>query len=254
MSQDLQKASFWRRISAYLFDSILLIILAVGVAFLLSTLLDFDGAVEKRDALRESYETSYGVDFDIEFEDYQKLTDEQKKLYDDSYAKFATDPEANRLGSLIVNLTLIIITFSVLIPSLLLELIVPMLLGNGQTLGKKIFGIAVMRTDSVKISRFQLFIRAILGKYTIETMVPVFLVLLLFFNVMPLFCIAMLAIIFILQVAFTLFSYLHTPIHELISGTVTVEFSSQMIFNSAEEMLAYKKKLHAEDTKRAEYK
>jgi uncharacterized RDD family membrane protein YckC len=169
MTHDLQKASMWKRISAFLFDSILLVVIAVGVAFLLSAIFNFDGVVAERDELRQGYETSYGVDFDIEYEDYQKLTDEERKLYDDSYAKFATDPEANRLGALVVNLTLIIITFAVLIPSLLLEFMVPVLFGNGQTLGKKIFGIAVVRTDSVKISRFQLFIRAVLGKYTLET-------------------------------------------------------------------------------------
>jgi uncharacterized RDD family membrane protein YckC len=254
MTHDLQKASMWKRISAFLFDSILLVVIAVGVAFLLSAIFNFDGVVAERDELRQGYETSYGVDFDIEYEDYQKLTDEERKLYDDSYAKFATDPEANRLGALVVNLTLIIITFAVLIPSLLLEFMVPVLFGNGQTLGKKIFGIAVVRTDSVKISRFQLFIRAVLGKYTLETMVPVFLVLLLFFNVMPLFCIAMLAILFILQVAFTLFSYLHTPIHDLISGAVVVDYSSQMIFESSEKMLEYKKKLHAEEAEKAQYR
>ena len=38
MYQDLQKASLWKRISAYIFDVILLVTVAVGVAFLLSTL------------------------------------------------------------------------------------------------------------------------------------------------------------------------------------------------------------------------
>ena len=39
MIYDLQKASMWKRVSAWLFDTILLSIVAVGFAFLLSTIL-----------------------------------------------------------------------------------------------------------------------------------------------------------------------------------------------------------------------
>ena len=111
-----------------------------------------------------------------------------------------------------------------------------------------------MRVDGVKISFFQLFVRSILGKYTCETMIPAFLILLLLLNIMPLAAIVGIALILIIQLATTMFSYLHTPIHDLISGTVTVDFASQRIFNSAEELLEYKKKIHTEAAERAEYR
>ena len=93
-----------------------------------------------------------------------------------------------------------------------------------------------------------------LGKYTCETMIPAFLILLLILNIMPLACILGIALILIVQLATTMFSYLHTPIHDLISGTVTVDFASQRIFDSTEKMLEYKKKLHAEAAERADYR
>ena len=42
MELDLQKANIWKRISAYLFDVIILGMVAVGVAFLLSSVLKYD--------------------------------------------------------------------------------------------------------------------------------------------------------------------------------------------------------------------
>ena len=253
MIRDIQKANMWKRISAYIFDFILLIIAAVGVAFLLSTLFRYDENTEKREALRKEYETRYDVSFDIAKEDFDKLSEEEQDYYNDAYAAFASDSEVNRIDVLIINLSLLITVFSILAAFILLEFLIPLKLGNGRTLGKKIFGICVIRTDSVKISTFQLFVRSILAKYTLETMIPVFLILLLLFNIMPFACLVGIALILILQLAFLLCSELRTAIHDVISGTVVVDFASQMIFDSVEEMTEYKKKLHAESAERAEY-
>lgn len=254
MPHDLQKASMWKRISAYIFDLIMIIIVAVGVAFLLSVLFKYDDHTAERNQLRENYELMHGVSFDIEAEEYDKLSEAERKKIDDAYAAFATDPEVNRIDVLIINLSLIITVFSVLIPFILLETLIPLAFGHGRTLGKKIFGIGVMRIDGVKISGFQLFARTILGKYTLETMIPIFLVLLLLLNVMPLASLLGLAILFIIQAGLVIFSQNHAPIHDAISGTVVIDFASQKIFNSAEELLEYKKKLSAEAAEKAEYR
>ena len=47
MIYDLQKASMWKRISAFLCDLIVFCIVAVGVAFLLSTILGIDAQQNK---------------------------------------------------------------------------------------------------------------------------------------------------------------------------------------------------------------
>ncbi|MBQ2142480.1 MAG: RDD family protein, partial [Alistipes sp.] len=106
--------------------------------------------------------------------------EEERAQYDAALAAFAEDREAGYLYSLLINLTLVIITFGILLSDLILELIVPLLFGNGQTLGKKIFSLGLMRNDGVKLNAMQLFARTLLGKFTIETMIPVYVLIMLF--------------------------------------------------------------------------
>ena len=61
MILDLQKANMWKRISAYLFDMILLGIAAVGFTFLLSSILGYDSYTERLDAAYEKYEAEKHV-------------------------------------------------------------------------------------------------------------------------------------------------------------------------------------------------
>lgn len=55
MVYDLQKASLWKRIAAWMFDGILTCILAVGFGVLLSVLLGYDGYSEQVDAAYAQY-------------------------------------------------------------------------------------------------------------------------------------------------------------------------------------------------------
>ena len=254
MINDVQKANLWKRISAFMFDAILVITVAVGIAYLLSTVLNYDGTIEQRDKLRQEYEVKHGVVFDMSAEDYEKLTEEERQKINDAYAEFASDDVVNQLDIKIVNITLIVIVFSALIPIIIFEFVIPLCFQHGRTLGKKIFGTGVMRVDGVRISVFQLFVRSILGKFTLETMIPVFLILLILFDVMPLACLVGLMVLGMLQVALILFTQLKTPIHDMIAGTVVVDYASQMIFDSPEALLEYKERVHAEAAEKAEYK
>lgn len=254
MIYDTQKASMWKRISAYIFDVILLSIIAVGVAFVLSAVLGYDAHATEREAMREAYEKEYGISFDITQDEYNEMSEEAQKNYDAAYNAFATDPEVNKKDILLINLTLIIASFGILTAYLILELLIPLKLGNGQTLGKKIFGIAVMRVDGVRITPVQLFIRTILGKYTLETMLPVLLIALFIFNFMPLLGLVGIVMIVIIQLGLIAFTRLKTPIHDMISATVAVDMASQLIFDSAEELTEYKKKLHGDTVKNSEYR
>ena len=253
MIYDVQKASMWKRFSAYLLDVILLVILAVGVAFLLSSSLGYEAKLNEREEIRVGYEQEYGVDFDISKEDYDKLSESDRKKIDDAYALFIGDDEIGKIDLLLANLVLIIVSFSTLIPHIILELIVPLLFKNGQTLGKKVFGIGVVRVDSVKISNLQLFARAILGKCTIETLLTILLVLMWFFNFMPLVGMVGFFAIAILQFFCVVATRNHTALHDLLSATVCVDMSSQLIFDSPEALIQYKKELHAKEAERSAY-
>ncbi|MBR5601670.1 MAG: RDD family protein [Clostridia bacterium] len=46
MIYDLQKASLWKRASAFLFDLVIMIVVVVGIAALMSTVLDYDSHIQ----------------------------------------------------------------------------------------------------------------------------------------------------------------------------------------------------------------
>ena len=68
------------------------------------------------------------------------MTEAQKETYDAAYDALIADEEAMKAYNMMVNLTLVITTCGILLAVLLWELLIPLFLGNGQTLGKKIFG------------------------------------------------------------------------------------------------------------------
>ena len=249
---DVQKAGLWKRISAALFDLILLGTLAVALAFLISLAVDYDGQAEKLEAVQQSYETTYGVDFDITLEEYEAMTPEVRTYFDDAYAAFAMDAEANRLYNLTFQLTLLIVVFGVLGAFVVFEFVVPLLFGNGQTLGKKIFGIGVMREDSVKITGVLLFARSILGKYTVEVMLPILIFVMMSFGVAGAGGALVLVVLAGVEFALLVCTKEHVLLHEKLSHTVTVDIATQRIFDSPEALLAYKQKVHAEAVERAD--
>lgn len=236
---ELQKANMWKRISAYLLDVILLSMLAVGLIFLLSLLLGYDAQMTKLEAVYDRYEREYGMFFDLTVEEYEALDESERANYDAALTAFSADGEAEYLYSMLINLTLIMITFGILLAYLLLEMLIPLLLGNGQTAGKKVFGIGVMRADGVKLSPLLLFIRTVLGKYTVETMIPVMLILMIFFGVMGIGGTGIIVLLALAQLVLLAVTRGRTPIHDLLAQTVTVDLASQRIFETAEERAAW---------------
>ena len=253
MELDLQKANIWKRISAYLFDVIILGMVAVGVAFLLSSVLKYDQYNRTLEEAYSSYETQYGITFELTQEDFDTMTEEDRARYDEAYEALLADKEAMYAYNMATNLALLILTLSILVAHIVLEYVVPLLLKNGQTLGKKIFGICVMRTDCVKMTPLQLFVRSILGKYTIETMIPVLILVMLYFGTVGLTGTLVLGLILLLQIIVLCATKTNSAIHDLLSGTVVVDFHSQKIFDCTEDLVEYKKALAAERAARQNY-
>ena len=249
---DLQKPNMWKRIAAALLDFFLLILVASGVIILLMAVFNMNSYSEGFQSRCDEFEQIYGTDFDMSGDDYSALDEAGKKAYDDAAAALSADGEANYYFSMIMNLTLLSVTLGFFIAYLVTEFIMPLILKNGQSLGKKAFGIGVMREDGVKISPVQLFARTVLGKFTIETMVPVFILIMLYFDLMGIVGIAVLLGIAILQLVLLIVNKTRTPIHDLLAHTVAVDLQSQMIFDTPEELLEYKQARHAEMVERSE--
>lgn len=253
MNNDLQKASFWKRMSAYLFDIIILGVLVTLIAFALSALLGYDAHSKALTDAYAKYEQQYGVTFEITQAEFEAMSPEDMENYNNAYAALIADDGAIYAYNMVMNLTLVILSISILLGYLILEFAIPLWLGNGQTLGKKIFGICLMRTDSVKITTVQLFIRTVLGKYTIGTMVPVFILIMLYFNIVGLFGTVILMGLAIGQVLCLAVSANRSAIHDLLAGTTVVDYASQRIFRTTEDLIAYKKMIHAEEVSRKKY-
>ena len=246
----LQKASVLKRFSAYLLDIILLFIIIVGVASLLSLAFNYDGYSTRLDELSVKYQEEYGIDIN---KDYSTLTPEEKAIYDAADKAFGQDPEVAYNYQMMINLSILIITFSTLLAYVILEFIVPLLFKNGQTLGKKVFAIGVMRVDGVKITAPFLFIRTILGKFTIETMVPVLMVLMIYFSAIGMMGVIVIGLVLVFNVALLITTKTNSAIHDVISQTVTVDMASQLIFDTPEALLEYKQKVHEEEANKASY-
>ena len=257
---DFQKANMWKRISAALCDLILLAIVTVGFIFLLASLLGINGYVTRFAELQTSYKEQYGIvtqeryneipeaereNYRVE-KDYASLTEAERAKYDEADKAFTQDEEANYVYGMIINRTLIMIIFGVLLAYTLLEFVVPLIFKNGQTLGKKIFGVALMREDGVKISPMLLFVRTILGKYTVETMIPVMIIVMIIFGIMGVVGTVVVVAMLIAQIILVAATKARTPLHDKLAHTVAVDYASQMIFDSPEAMIAYKQKIHAE--------
>ena len=253
MATDLQKASFWKRTAAWMFDGILIGILTVACGVLLSWVLGYDTHSQNLENAYERYENQYGVVFEISLEEYEAMTAEARANYDAAYAALIADEAAMYDYNMMLNLTLVILSVSVLLATAVIEWLVPLYFGNGQTLGKKIFGLALMRTDGVRMNNMQLFTRAILGKFTVETMIPVLIILMIYWGTMGVAGTVVLFALFFGQLGCLLFTRTKSAIHDLLAGTVAVDFASQTIFASTEDLIAYKKRVAAEKAARASY-
>ena len=253
MIYDLQKASMWKRASAFLFDVIILVVAIVGMAVILSGVIGYDKHYQNTMAGYEKYEKQYGVDFSTTADEYAAMSQEEKKQLDTAYMALWNDEEFVAAYEMLFNFTFIIITFGILIAYLILEFASPVALGNGQTLGKKIFGIGVMRTDGVKVVPPLMFIRTVLGKFTLETMIPVYIALMYLFGLIGTLGIIIIGLILLVQLILMVTTKTNSVIHDVLAKTVAVDLASQMIFESEEALIAYKEKVHAEQVARQTY-
>ena len=246
-----------KRISAFLFDFIIFLTVFVGMALALSAITDYDGNIKSLEAVYDRYENEYGIVLGSEPEGYDEMTDEEKKAYDDRYAEaesaFQKDSEAVLLSSKLMSATLLILAVGLFVAYLISDFIIPLCLGDGQTLGKKIFGICLMRDDGVKISPVMLFVRAILGKFTVETMVPVFLVMLILVGGAGFIGLLAILAIYIFDLVLIVKTKTNSAIHDMLSYSVVVDKASQLIFESKEALIEYKNKIHAEEAEKKLY-
>ncbi len=277
---EIKRTGIVRRASALLLDAILLAVLATGFMWILSLICNF-GNVQRTyteyagawEEYRKEYAPViagvYGFDYaeaedgtvtvtkdgkPAQFEDLidaltgdKGETEGAREAYDAYVALTETVPIAklNNQLALMESMFLMFVTLGLLLSYLILEFIIPVCLKNGQTVGKKVFGIALVRQDCVRVKTLAVFVRAIFGKYIVETMLPIFLILFAG-NGAALLSVILFAVLAIANIVLFFATKNRTPIHDLIAGTVAVDMNLQEIFDSEEE-LAERKALLARE-------
>lgn len=263
---ELKKIGIVKRASAWLLDAILLAVLATGFIWVISLICryeeqsvilvqynkelnDFQDAYGKD--IAEHYGFTYTVEEDgalllskdgkaAEWEDVLRellasegKDDAVKEAYD-AYAALPIEEFGSQYRR-VSNLLFMMVSLGLLFAYMALEFVVPLILKNGQTVGKKVFGICLVRPDCVKISAAALFARTLIGKYAIETMFPVLLVFLFLFGGLGILAIVLLAALLLLNAVLFFATKNRTPIHDILVSTVAVDAKLQMIYASAEE-------------------
>lgn len=273
MIYDVQKASVTKRFAAFLLDIILIACLAVGFMALVAVICKYDThyktyttiVTDTQKQVIEEYKTSHGVDLGISKEDYDKLTAQEQEKFN-IVAKEAGEELNKRLmqnetyvkeSMLVLSFTLMMTTIGIFLSVFVLEFVFPLIFKNGQTIGKKVFSIAVMHTNGVRVRPFSMFVRTILGMYVFEIMVPVLVGIMMFFNILNIIIgTCVLVAILILQIAVFISTRNTTKsfLHDLMARTVVVDLSSQMIFDSEEERLEFVKAEQRELEERNAYR
>lgn len=258
MGIDLQKASIGKRIIAFIFDFICVITIAVGLMIPFSAAVGYNDYADKLDSVTEKYRKEYNIP-EITSDEYDKLSAEEKEAYTNDYnaaveaanKALENDEKAKKIWNMVTHLSLLIVIIPLLISFILYEFVLPLFLKNGQTLGKKILGIALMHKEGIRVKNIQLFIRALFGKFVVETMLVLFVII--YFGLLTDITLICLLIYVVAQIICMVSSHSNSPIHDLMAGTVAVDMASQRIFETYDQLIEHNKKIAAERAKRQTY-
>ena len=274
---ELRKIGIVRRASALLLDAILLAVLTTGFMWIVSLICNFSRTQElanqyysEWEDFRKEYIPGVAEFYGFTYEESEDGTEytitkgDAPATLDEVVAKLnsseGNDPETaeayekyltltpirtvNAQYQLVYSMLFMMVSIGLLLAYLILEFIIPIFLKNGQTVGKKVFGICLVRPNCVKITNIALFARTLLGKFAIETMFPILLVFLFLFGGLGILAIILLAAMTILNIVLFFATKNRTPIHDIFAATVAVDMRLQMIFETEEELIAKKSLQH----------
>lgn len=103
------------------------------------------------------------------------------------------------------------------------------------------------------MNSLSLFIRSVLGKYTIEIMIPVLLIVMILFNVVGLAGTAVIVALALMNFLLITLRRDHQLIHDILADTVVVDYASQKIYESEEDVIEAKKERAREEAERSSY-
>ncbi len=272
---ELKKIGIIKRLSALLLDAVLLAVLTTGFMWIISLICNFDKQQDKLVEYGEKWDdycqTYYGeiapyYEYTVEFAEDGAMTLKDKdgkealstdllsKMIEDkgkklegtdaykAYTVYQETPYAHKYDSqfsYVVSLIFMMISIGLLLSYVALEFVIPLFFKNGQTIGKKVFGIGLVKENCVKIKPIALFARTLLGKFAIETMFPIALVYMIL-NGGGILMLILIAALALLDIIIFFATKNKTPIHDILAAAVAIDMKTQMIYASEDELIAKK--------------
>lgn len=242
MDKTLQKAPFFKRLLALMLDWMFIVIIIFTCVIPMSFLLKVDEYSEKFDQYYSEYEKKYGVDFDLTEEQFNAMTEEELKLYEEAYNALTSDEEANKAHDALFKRMLGSIELAILAGYLVMDVLFPLMLKNGQTLGKRVFGLAVRRTAGEPASMLTILSRTVIGKFTVQTAIPALAVCSILMGSLNL--IGILYIVAILVANIVLLIKKNKALHDVLADTIVVAVPARATCaKKQEESFAHKAKI-----------
>jgi len=218
---------FLKRAFAGAIDVLLIAILTVFIAMPMSKLTGFESARADVGAVSARIKEESGISADLTPQEYQNLTDEQIQKYEAGWIEYFNEEENIRTYNRMVVGSYLTVLGSILVAVLILELAIPLFLGDGQTLGKKMMGLVVIRMSGEQVDTLGIIARALLGKYLVEIAVPVFTVLAIYNGNSSGRSSFMIVGLFLAQAACMGLTRERRLIHDFLSGTRVVAAESE---------------------------
>ena len=253
MRFELQRADFWKRISALMFDMIVLGVVVLLAALTMSWAFRFDHYDSFIRETEQEYAQQYGITLGITADEYEALTPDVQQKYNDCERALGQNVKFMAAYQLRNNLLFVIPSMGILIGYIVTELLIPIFFKNGQTLGKKAFGLGVVHTNGIRMRGQAHFIRTIIGKCLIETLVPFYFLMMIILGKLGLLGVIVIGLMLVLELYSLITSRTRSTIHDLVSDTVVVDLASQMVFDTYDDLIAYKTRIHEEMANAKEY-
>jgi uncharacterized RDD family membrane protein YckC len=252
LDPDVQRAEVSKRLYAGLVDFMLLAILTVACVLALGAIINMPKYYNRYVEIIDRYEADYGVTFGMTQAEYKELTEEEQANYKAAVDAVNADEELKSLTRTGFTLIFVIIIGSILFAMLILEFVVPLLFKDGRTLGKKIFGLGVMRNNLTHVKPFVLFARNIIGKGVMELALPAAAVISVILGLTGWFGIVLLVLFAVMEIVVFAKSHGSALLHDTLADTVVIDWASQRMFDTQEEARAFYEARRAEQRQQEE--
>ena len=233
-----------KRFAAWFIDIILILVVATGIALITSTIYGYDSY----NNTCYQKEIEYGIyvedpkgDFTFEDKTYticyevDGITDaEASKRYEELYK----DLEYREAYSKRSAGQVVITTCSIVVSLTIFELIVPLILKHGRTIGMKFFDIGYVTDEGIDVNFKTIFIRFLFGKLVVGALIPYSGIMLAL--LMPTYytIVGFVAIFGVIGINILLLCM--TPekrgIHDYIAKCIPTDNSSQIYFKTVDEL------------------